>query len=498
MPCPSHLIKMEEVMGNHPGLLGGSKEPAIFQRTTYQQVRKVVLRLLKLLLPSFVVSPIKGRTTASRDTYSTSPLQGLRGVAAMIVFHRHVLMSFSEFPDYGFGARSTPEIYANSRWLHQLPIFRVVYSGGAMVEIFFVISGYTQSSKVLRLMQQRRFQQAHMSLVSSLFRRPIRLYLPSFISSVLIAIAIWLGLYEWDLSLRQTWFEISPSQLARQPTLSRQLLTTWRSYRNLINPFDWDEYSPSVNPHLWTIPLEVRASLALHLTLFAVSMLKKQARIAILLSVMILSHLCWRWECVLFLAGALIAEVNLLRLTNLGEEEIPLPVIRPSRAYLPSKRLSQGMYMLSLVIAMFLLGFPKKDTLDTFGYQTLTLATPKQWLPFRFWNGLGAVIIVWAITNDTKLSHLFEGPIAQYLGKISYSIYLVHGAVLHSVGFVVVPLVWRWTGRQTVSACVSGFELALIFVILPVLLWTADVFWRLVDIPCGNLTFWIKSSLFVT
>jgi len=97
-------------------------------------------------------------------TSKTLALQGLRGACAIIVFHRHLLMTFWIFPGYGYGVDLTMELKRENSSFHQLPFLRIIYSGGAMVEIFFFISGYTQSLQLAQYIQVRKVGEASVQI----------------------------------------------------------------------------------------------------------------------------------------------------------------------------------------------------------------------------------------------------------------------------------------------------------------------------------------------
>lgn len=79
----------------------------------------------------------------------------------------------------------------------------------------------------------------------------------------------------------------------------------------------------------------------------------------------------------------------------------------------------------------------------------------------------------------------------QYFGKISYAIYLVHGPVLHVVGYRVERWAWGITGVETQQQYVTGFVLGAVFVV-PIVVWVADLFWRGVDARTVVFARWVE------
>jgi len=67
----------------------------------------------------------------------------------------------------------------------------------------------------------------------------------------------------------------------------------------------------------------------------------------------------------------------------------------------------------------------------------------------------------------------------------------VHGPVLHTVGYALERRAWALTGVATEAAYTGGFALATV-VIVPCVVWAADVFWRAVDAPVVRLARWVE------
>lgn len=87
------------------------------------------------LLPSFVSSYFRPNTTARpKPLHDTAYLDGLRGVAAFIVYLHHTQIMYSFDSLYGYGA------VEGANHILQLPFFKLLNAGPASVALFFVIS----------------------------------------------------------------------------------------------------------------------------------------------------------------------------------------------------------------------------------------------------------------------------------------------------------------------------------------------------------------------
>jgi peptidoglycan/LPS O-acetylase OafA/YrhL len=75
---------------------------------------------------------------------------------------------------------------------------------------------------------------------------------------------------------------------------------------------------------------------------------------------------------------------------------------------------------------------------------------PKYYTPlsgWMFYEAMGAVLLVACILRSPVLVRLLESRLPQYLGKVSFSLYLVHGPVLHSLGFWIMPRLFDSFGK---------------------------------------------------
>jgi peptidoglycan/LPS O-acetylase OafA/YrhL len=78
-------------------------------------------------------------------------------------------------------------------------------------------------------------------------------------------------------------------------------------------------------------------------------------------------------------------------------------------------------------------------------------ADPSAERDWRFYPSVGAILLVAALTHsprDGLLVRGLESRLIQHLGRISYSLYLVHGPVMHGVRYRVFPLIWAAVGRD--------------------------------------------------
>lgn len=106
------------------------------QQVSSRLQRHWISSLLLFFLPSFVSSYFRPNSSTARTKplHETAYLDGLRGVAAFVVYLHHTQLMYRRDSLYGYG--SIPD----SRHFLQLPFFRIIVGGQAAVTLFFVIS----------------------------------------------------------------------------------------------------------------------------------------------------------------------------------------------------------------------------------------------------------------------------------------------------------------------------------------------------------------------
>lgn len=100
---------------------------------------------------------------------------------------------------------------------------------------------------------------------------------------------------------------------------------------------------------------------------------------------------------------------------------------------------------------------------------------------FAYWYSVGTILVLFSLGLLKQARLVFETRSLQYLGKISFALYLVHGPLLHCMGFAWQPLIWqKVTGFVTNTSWLIGLLIGWIIMLL-VSLAVAHLFWRRVD-----------------
>jgi peptidoglycan/LPS O-acetylase OafA/YrhL len=308
-------------------------------------------------------------------------LDGLRGVAALVVLICHVLLVLA--PDL-FALNGTTEWAIALSTIGKSPL-ALLWNGSAAVCAFFVLSGYVVTDFAQRTV---------LSLPAQAIRRYLRLAIPILITSSLAWLLLRLGLLcngappdivgGWMAG----WYRFAPSF----PAMAYEALAG--SFLTGSNTYNLD---------LWTMHAELMGSLCVMLVC-AIARNRGERTLlnVILIAVTItdylplfavgallhdyeaeLSRIGWRLSIVLFIAGAYACSMPLV-----GDE-----IALPRHALLP--RIFPG--------------------------------------GAHYWHVIGASLIVLAVLQATSLQQMFGSAIGRFLGRISFTLYLIHIPLLASV-----------------------------------------------------------------
>ncbi|KAK6608572.1 hard surface induced protein [Botrytis cinerea] len=323
------------------GLLPSSNEPnyelihanGTANDDTFSHLKLSFTRFLFFLIPSPIQRRLQPAHFKPQRLYATSYLDGLRGFM---------------IPSYGLPIGDpVPSSFM------QLPFLRVLYSGRPMVHIFFVISGFVLSLKPLKLARAHNYADLQTTLSSSVFRRGMRLFLPTTASTFLVMTFIRMRLVEVD------GFE----------TFSQQFMDWLHAIWTIGYSWDWDKiWWPKYDVHVWTIPIEMAQSMFLFVTITGLARCKVWVRLFMFVVIMLYSLKCGRWAAFEFIGGALVAEVGLIqqaRAERNPNKEMPDSDEESSGSWQTS--VVYAFWSMNFVFAMWIAGWPNNDVLRTPG-----------------------------------------------------------------------------------------------------------------------------------
>lgn len=323
-------------------------------------------------------------------------LEGLRGIAAIIVALYHAVFAFYIVAILGHTDGQGISFVQNMRFednLYANPIM-VFLSGTFSVAIFFVLSGFVLSVGF--------FQTRKLEIIKKLAaKRYLRLMLPALASIMICLLLIGLG--------------FSRVQEGAAITHSNWLLGSWNVMPNFFSAlYDgvigiFTQGQNSYNNVLWTMTTEFAGSFLIFGFLALFGTLKNRWILYIALIIITLNT----WFMA-FAAGMILADLY-------------------TSGILKQKRRNLS-YLAVLGTGLFLGGFPlthSNVSLDGTPYGFLVIpGIPIYWN--SFWLSIGAIILVATVLSVTQLANIFRHRYISKLGKYTFSLYLTHLPILYT------------------------------------------------------------------
>jgi peptidoglycan/LPS O-acetylase OafA/YrhL len=458
---------------NH-GAIGGIKN--FMWRVTQTSLQFVVQNILTRqflisILPKYLQP---GGLKAPKNIRSTAYLDALRGYAAWAVVNHH--------------------FYWDS-WFNQLPFINIVHKGRAMVDIFFIISGYVLSQKMLQLMREKKEQGLLQCLASSTFRRYIRLYFSAGVASFLSMLAVHF------IPMKDPYMRPKSSFFAQLVDWMADMIHFGNPFASVPGYFYSGVLNSRYHPNLWTIPAEFRGSMVVFIFCAACCKLSTRDR---QVACWILILLGYVWDAVyisLFMFGVFLADRSLTR--SAPAVGSPTPAVEQPR--LENERTQQRRTVrirtyviagIALILGIYLCSQP--EDLGLKGpepWPHLSKAIPSWWAKGwrgreHFWLSISAGLILFALEACPILQHPFNYGFSQYIGHLSFGIYVMHIMILHTL----------WDGpltrfRQTFLGS-SWWCYCMIYVpYFMTVMWAADYFIRL-DRHVISIGRWLEKKTF--
>ena len=321
-------------------------------------------------------------------------LEGLRGLGAFVVVLSHLVVAFY------------PALYtANLDQIHtstgieiiigKSPL-NILYGGNFAVCIFFVLSGYVLSYYYINVGSEKR-------LKASALKRYFRLVMPIGFSIMLSYSMMKSGLYfnqivapitksEWWLG---TFWIFEPS--------------LWGAIKDIVwNVFMNGEWK--YNNVLWTMAYEFKGSFIVFLVCFIVPSLKDRKWVYFALVLFFI-----KTYYVAFILGLILCDYETAIIRGISEQY--------------RHHFSRVLLILSLFMGSYPPGIPYDQLskiyqfIPYFGIETM-----------KYYHILGAVCLIIAIMASEALKKILSHRVLLFLGRISFSLYLLHILVIGSVG----------------------------------------------------------------
>ncbi len=375
-------------------------------------------------------------------------LEGLRGIAAVVVVLYHIMTMFYPGIAYGVGSIAAP--VQNMRFednLYGSPL-NVFLSGGFAVGIFFILSGFVLSIGF--------FQTGKESIVKKLAtKRYLRLMLPA-LASVLLSFMV--------LSLHFNAFRDEATLITHSGTVGE-----WGFMLNIFDALYQGTFGiffggfVNYNPVLWTMTYEFIGSFIVFMFLLLFG--KSSYRWGIYLLLGIATFSSWYFG---FILGALLAD---LYANNLA----------------PFRKQDRRFAVPALVVGLVAGGYPFGSTQNTiYNFLHIPALTGPQ--NNALYISVGAALVVIAVLSLPKLSNFFARPKVSQLGKYTYSLYLTHYITLVTLCSAFFVFFSRFLGFNK-AAVLS------VLLTLPVIVALTWVFEKYIDQPSIRLASFVGDVL---
>ncbi|KAK2001929.1 acyltransferase [Colletotrichum falcatum] len=465
-------------------------------------------RAFWILMPTFL-HPVSTNATP-RSLHPSAWLDGLRGITALfVVCHHWSLVVMPANIRHGFMTDGHPMFL-------QLPIIRLAVSGLSGVCVFFVISGYALSYKPAKLTAQMKKGDFLTAIASSVFRRYLRLFLPTMATTLVVACLAHYRLFEVPPVPNQAVVWGRPPVVE---TFSGQMKSWWAQFGSLSDPFSKDldrGRGFTYDPVLWTIPVEFQGSMIVFLMHVAFYRLRPRIRILFSLFALAYAVRSGYWQFSLFLSGLCMATLNFHGQVQHDIHDPTSPTLPYASntltlesfrfSFFPSGSLGKdhtgkkAIQIASFLGALWVLSYPESTASIAPGYKTIFSLTPANYGRGEyFWLPIASMWLVFTVDKSPVIQPLFTNRYIQYLGRISYAIYLVHFSMIWLYGIHLIRLCATITGSpfaansESVSWAISAI-LATIFYLSGTIC-VADFVQRYVDAQSVKFSAWFESKV---
>lgn len=339
-------------------------------------------------------------------------LEGLRGVAAFAVVLSHYY--------YGWYESNSEGLYWIIKLILKSPL-ALFWDGRFAVCIFFVLSGYVLTHKFFCSKDKS-------VIVSGALRRYIRLALPASFSI----------LFAWALLHQNLFYNQEVSHITKSVWFSEYWNFDSSLSEAIMQGFYSIFFSGSSHPYnsvLWTMKSEFLGSFIVFACCLGFGTYPRRWFIYLALSIILLSKPFLE----AFLFGMILSDVFSIKselLTRLSSNGFT-------------------MFIFGLILAYVSPQFPQSYSI----YITL----------------LASVIVVYSIHIDSKLINIFSNSCNAYLGKISFSLYLMHWPICGSVSCYLFIVLFNKTQLYHFSFIIS-FIVGLIITFI-----ASHIVWKYVD-----------------
>lgn len=374
-------------------------------------------------------------------------LDGIRGIAALNVLFTHFIVAF--YPAMYTGNSSQIHLASGIEVYLAKSLWTILYAGNISITILFVLSAYVLSFRFFM------YNDTGIATAGA-YRRYMRLEIPVLLALVISWAFMHFGLYyngQAAVFTHSEWWLGSYYQF--EPNL-------WEAIKQAL----WGAFAPggnvNYNPVLWTMNFEMLGSFTVFgfLALFGKSRSRYLVYIVMLL-VFIKSYY------LAFIIGMILSDMHY---SAWG---------KPIREYLGKKQWISW----CCIIAGLLIGSYFSDGRNVWS-QKMTIQFLIDWGIdlYAFYHIIGGSLVLLGCFYNTKVQKLLAKSIFKFLGRIAFSLYLVHFIMICSLGSFLFFKAYQYGLSYGMSVLVS------VSITTPVIMLIAYLMTIYVDEPAMNVT----------
>lgn len=316
-------------------------------------------------------------------------LEGLRGLAALVVVFNHYVFAF--YPALNSGdPKEMHTRLAFEMYIFNTPFLNLFYAGNFSVCIFFILSGFVLSKSYFEKREKD-------ILAYNAVRRYFRLVMPVFLTVIVSLILKKFSLF----------YNVQASEITKSLSWLKQL---WNIQPSLYSAVQQGLYGTfinnenSYNPVLWTMTYEFMGSLFVFSFISLFGNLKRRGYIYVITAFLLLNNYYLGFLVGMFLSDVIYAKNKEIKLSKLTKT-------------------------IFLLVGLFLGSYPVSGTNNSI-YSIFNIWVIKQ--PIIFYHTVGASLVILCLLASITLKTILSSKPFLFLGQISFSMYLLHILILGS------------------------------------------------------------------
>lgn len=356
-------------------------------------------------------------------------IDGLRGLACILIFTHHFLVSF--FPSsYNGNPDTVRMIYGlDAKWANS-PL-SVLICGNFWVSVFCLVSGLVLAYQIYNATTGEE-------VCAAFLKRYPRLCFPLVAVSFVVWIMMQLSMFPCEaVSKLSTSSWIVSSYMTKLP---------FKQFLNSAFVTTWVISDTSLSPAFWLMATFFRCSFLAYI----LSLMTKNRKRAI-------SYVIFLCFTAYFLYMDALLDCAFVMGSALAYRMV----------YGKQYKCSKQFGILFVLAGLYLGGYPS-EAYPTGFYLWLGVNVNQHFAPvWQFFHVMGAFLLVWGIYCLKPLCSLFGTKIFAFLGKISYAVFLIHCPVIFSWSCFCFLKMYEFTeGRYEVSAAVSFVTSTVLLLVL--------------------------------